>query len=341
MRSVEPLLSVRDLSVRFGRGEGTLQALDGVSFDVTQGEMLALVGESGCGKSVAMMAVLGLLPRRGVEVTASRIMLDGIDLRGATRRTLRQVRGGRIGMVFQDPMTSLNPVHRIGDQISETLHVHEGLRGSAVRARVRDLLDLVRIPDAARRIDSYPHELSGGMRQRVMIAMALACRPDLLIADEPTTALDVTVQAQIMELIATLRSDLGMSVILVSHDLGLVAASADRVAVMYAGRIVEQAPVAELFRAPSHGYTAGLLMSLPDGTAAARSRLAEIPGTVPRLSKPLPACAFAPRCRFAEPACTGERPPLLAVGPGHLAACRRVAAVAAALSDHPVVKEWT
>jgi len=237
-------------------------------------------------------------------------------------------------------MTSLNPVHRVGDQIAETLRAHGGLRGAALRARVRELFDLVRIPDAARRVDSYPHELSGGMRQRMMIAMAIACSPDLLIADEPTTALDVTIQAQIMELIASLRGELGMSVILVSHDLGLVAASADRVAVMYAGRIVEEATVEALFRAPSHGYTAGLLMSLPDAAAAPRSRLAEIGGSVPRLSAPLPSCTFAPRCAFAEPACAAERPPLVAVGPGHRTACRRAAAVAAALSEHPVAREW-
>ena len=333
-------LSVENLSVVFGRGQRIVQALDAVSFSVAKGEILSLVGESGCGKSVTMLAILGLLPPRSGRVRADHVRLAGKDLAGANAKTLRSIRGRRIGMIFQDPMTSLTPVHTVGFQIAEVLRTHLRLSGAAARARVLELLDLVRIPDARRRIDAYPHELSGGMRQRVMIAMALACRPELLIADEPTTALDVTVQAQIMDLIGELRREMGMSVILITHDLGVVAAVADRVAVMYAGRIVEEAPVAELFRRPSHGYTAGLLRSLPSEGGAHQTRLAEIPGSVPRLAGPLDACAFAPRCAFATEDCTAHKPPRAELGARHASACVRHNEVADALGSHPIVRAW-
>lgn len=333
-------LSVQDLSLTFGTGARRLQALDGISFDVAKGEILALVGESGCGKSVTMMAILGLLPPRAGHVQAKTIQLGDTDLRAASSRDLRNIRGRRIGMIFQDPMTSLTPVYTVGFQIGEVLRRHMGLTRAAARARALDLLDLVRIPDPRRRLDAYPHELSGGMRQRVMIAMALACKPELLIADEPTTALDVTVQAQIMQLIADLRQEIGMSVVLITHDLGVVAAAADRVAVMYAGRIVEQAPVQALFQRPSHGYTAGLMRSLPGEGEIRQGRLAEIPGSVPRLSQPHPACAFAARCAFAGPACTASRPPVQELGQGHEVACFHHETVADALRDNHIVRAW-
>ncbi|MCA0401042.1 MAG: ABC transporter ATP-binding protein [Proteobacteria bacterium] len=340
MITASPTLSVRDLSVSFGATGARLQALDRVSFDVARGEILALVGESGCGKSVTMMAILGLLPERVARIEAQRIQLGELDLRKATPKALRTVRGRRIGMIFQDPMTSLTPVHTVGFQIAEVMRAHQGLSRRAAQARALELLDLVRIPDPRRRLDAYPHELSGGMRQRVMIAIALACAPELLIADEPTTALDVTVQAQIMELIADLRREMGMSVVLITHDLGVVATTADRVAVMYAGRIVEEAPVADLFRNPSHGYTAGLIRSLPGGETERQTRLAEIPGNVPRFAAPPNACAFTERCAFALPGCATTRPPDEQISQAHRCACFNREAVAAALRDTPFVRAW-
>ncbi|MCL4153341.1 UNVERIFIED_CONTAM: hypothetical protein GTU68_005901, partial [Idotea baltica] len=259
----DPVLNVRNLSVSFGKGEGKLQALDGVSLSVGRGEIRALVGESGCGKSVTMMAILGLLPLKSASIEADSIHLGDTDLRSARPSLLRSIRGRRIGMIFQDPMTSLTPVHTVGYQIGEGLRQHFKMSRNEARSRALDLMDLVRIPAPRSRLNAYPHELSGGMRQRVMIAMALACNPELLIADEPTTALDVTVQAQILNLISDLRDELGMSVVLITHDLGVVAAAADSVSVMYAGRIVEEAPVHEIFRNPTHGYTAGLLHEKP------------------------------------------------------------------------------
>ena len=339
--SAAPLLSVEDLSLRFTGKAGTLHALSGVSFAVKKGEILSFVGESGCGKSVTAMSIMGLLPRSGVDYPSGKILFDGMDLRTASQRQMRRVRGGRIGMIFQDPMTSFTPVHTVGMQIAETVVRHRGLSWADAMGRARQMLDLVRIPDAARRLDAYPHELSGGMRQRVMIAMALACDPELLIADEPTTALDVTVQAEILDLIDDLRRELGMSVILITHDLGVVAQVADRVMVMYAGRIVEEGPIEAVLKRPSHGYTAGLLTALPlPGAHNHRTRLAEIPGAVPRLDREIDACVYADRCAFAEPQCRAGLPPLAEVAPGHRAACVRAGTVSEAMGCNDIVRAW-
>ena len=312
------LVSIRGLTVGFG---GSL-ALRGIDLDIGPGEALGLVGESGCGKSVTWLAALGLLPARA-RVSGS-VRLGGAEILGAAPAVLDRVRGGRVAMIFQDPASSLNPVHRIGRQIAEALGLHQGLRGAAARAEARRLLDQVGIPDAGRRLDAYPHELSGGQNQRVMIAMALAGRPELLVADEPTTALDVTIQAQILELLGALRRDLGMALVLISHDLGVVADTCERVAVMYAGRIVEAAATARLFAAPAHPYTQGLLGALPpvDGP---RRPLAAIPGGVPEPWAMPPGCAFAPRCPRRLPACTEGLPAAVALGPQHSAACLRAA----------------
>ncbi|MDN3565983.1 ABC transporter ATP-binding protein [Paeniroseomonas aquatica] len=312
------LVSIRGLTVGFG---GSL-ALRGIDLDIGPGEALGLVGESGCGKSVTWLAALGLLPARA-RVSGS-VRLGGAEILGAAPAVLDRVRGGRVAMIFQDPASSLNPVHRIGRQIAEALGLHQGLRGAAARKEARRLLDQVGIPDAGRRLDAYPHELSGGQNQRVMIAMALAGRPELLVADEPTTALDVTIQAQILELLGALRRDLGMALVLISHDLGVVADTCERVAVMYAGRIVEAAATARLFAAPAHPYTQGLLGALPpvDGP---RRPLAAIPGGVPEPWAMPPGCAFAPRCPQRLPACTEGLPAAVALGPQHSAACLRAA----------------
>lgn len=340
MADAAPVLSVRNLSLTFGSGARRIQALDNVSLRVARGETLAVVGESGCGKSVTMMSILGLLPARTATVSADEIRLSGTDIRNASTRALRGIRGRRIGMIFQDPMTSLTPVHTIGFQIREVLRRHLKMPRTEARARAMELLDFVRIPDVARRIDAYPHELSGGMRQRVMVAMAIACSPELLIADEPTTALDVTVQAQIMELLAELRRELGMSMVLITHDLGVVAAAADRVAVMYAGRIVEEAPVEQLFRHPSHGYTAGLIRSLPLAGDARQGRLAEVPGSVPVLAAPSVGCAFANRCDFALPACRSEGLVASKVGERHHVTCINHLVVADTMKTHELVRGW-
>ena len=340
MSGRQPTLSVKNLSLTFGHGSQQLQALDNVSLELAEGEVLALVGESGCGKSITMMSILGLLPATGAKLSADDIRLGDTDLNRASQRTLRNIRGKRIGMIFQDPMTSLTPVQTVGFQIVEVLRRHLKMSRKAAYKRSIELLDLVRIPDAVRRVGAYPHELSGGMRQRVMIAMALACSPELLIADEPTTALDVTVQAQIMELIAELRRDLGMSVVLITHDLGVVASAADRVAVMYAGRIVEQASVEQLFRHPSHGYTAGLIRSLPLAGEERQRRLVEIPGSVPRLSSPSIGCAFADRCDFATPACRQGPLAPVEISEGHSVNCINHAMVVKAMHSHELVRAW-
>lgn len=340
MTHATPILRVEDLSITFGQKEKALQALDRVSLEVRKGEILALVGESGCGKSVTMMAILGLLSKHSARVEASAIQLGETDLKGASERHLQNIRGNRIGMIFQDPMTSLNPVHTVGFQIGEVLVRHRGASRRQARARALELLELVRIPDPRRRLDAYPHELSGGMRQRVMIAMALACEPELLIADEPTTALDVTVQAQIMSLIGDLRREFGMSVVLITHDLGVVAAVADRVAVMYAGRIVEEGPIAAVLSRPSHGYTAGLLRSLPSESQVRQQRLTEIPGSVPRLSTAATSCAFAPRCAFADATCQAGVPNMVALDHAHSSRCFHHATVFAALADNQIVRAW-
>jgi peptide/nickel transport system ATP-binding protein len=316
MMQTGALVEIRDLRVSF---DG-VAALRGIDLSVGRGESLALVGESGCGKSVTWLAALGLLPKRA-SVTGS-VTLDGQELLGAPAGALDKVRGGRVAMIFQDPASSLNPVHRIGRQLVEALRLHRGMTGTQAREEARRLLDQVGMPDAKRRLDAYPHELSGGQNQRVMIAMALAGQPELLIADEPTTALDVTIQAQILQLLADIRRDTGMALVLVSHDLGVVAETCERVCVMYAGRIVEQAPAQTLFDAPAHPYSQGLLAALPpmDG---ARRPLAAIPGGVPEpWAMPL-GCAFAPRCVHRHAACDAAVPLLAAAGAGRTqqAAC--------------------
>ena len=312
----EPVLSVRDLSVRFGTRRGIAEVVNGVSWEVAAGETLAIVGESGCGKSVSNLAIMGLVPQPPARV-GGEVRFGGRDLVGAPEEELRRVRGAGIGMVFQDPMTSLNPVVTVGRQIAEGIELHLGLRGRAARERGTELLGLVGIPDAARRYDDFPHQFSGGMRQRVMIAMALAGQPKVLIADEPTTALDVTTQAQIVELVARLQVELGTAVVWITHDLGVVAGIADRVVVMYAGEVVEEGPVDELYAHPRHPYTIGLLESLPSA-ATPGTDLATIPGLPPDPHERPPGCAFHPRCGQRRDArCATERPPLREVSPGH------------------------
>ncbi len=314
-----PALAVEELSLRFLVEGRPLEVLDRISFAVQPGRTLAIVGESGCGKSVAALAVMGLLPPNA-RVTGS-VRLAGRDILDLPAEERRKLRGAAMAMVFQEPMTSLNPAFTAGEQVAEALRAHRGLDARAAFAEAIRMLDRVRIPDAARRARQYPHQLSGGMRQRVMIAMALACRPSLLIADEPTTALDVTVQAQILALLDELKRETGTAVILITHDLGVVADHAEDVVVMYAGRIAEHAPTATLFAAPQHPYTVGLLGAAPrlDG---AGSRLASIEGTVPDLRYPPPGCRFAPRCPFAVARCA-ETPPLAELAPLHRAACWR------------------
>jgi oligopeptide/dipeptide ABC transporter ATP-binding protein len=297
---------------------GGVPVLEDVSFAIAPGETLGLVGESGCGKSVTALSIMRLLPEPPARIESGRIVFDGTDLLDLDAERLRSIRGDRIAMIFQEPMTSLNPVFTIGDQIGESLIVHRGASRAAARAEAARLLDLVGIPAAASRLDRYPHELSGGQRQRAMIAIALACKPRLLIADEPTTALDVTVQAQILDLIARLRRELGMAVLLITHDLGVVAEFCDRVAVMYAGRIVEEAPATALFAAPGHRYTEALLRSMPAANAPGRD-LPSIPGSVPPPAARGAGCVFAPRCGFATPRCRAELPPLCA--PPHRLRC--------------------
>ena len=315
------VLDVRDVSVRIRVPGGRhVQAVDRVSFSVGRGETLAVVGESGCGKTMLAMSILGLLPAGG-EITTGSVELDGEDLRTATPARMRDIRGARIGTIFQEPMTSLNPVFTIGRQIGEVIERHERVGRRAALPRVTELLRLVGIPDAGRRVDQYPHELSGGMAQRVMIAMAIACGPELLLADEPTTALDVTIQAAILRVLDDLRRRLDMAVVLITHDLGVVADVADRVMVMYAGRAIEQASVDDLFAAPQHPYTRGLLGAVRrSGATVPRSRLVEIPGVVPTLLEPATSCAFAPRCPRADDRCRTELPMLEEVRPGHAAA---------------------
>jgi peptide/nickel transport system ATP-binding protein len=319
-----PLLRVENLKTHFHTRDGVVRAVDGVSFDVMPGETLAVVGESGCGKSVTAMSILRLLPMPPARIADGRIEFDGRNLLELSEPDMRKVRGNAISMIFQEPMTSLNPVLTIGRQIAEALVLHRGMSEKQAMTRAAEMLRKVHIPEAERRLTQYPHELSGGMRQRVMIAMALACGPRLLIADEPTTALDVTIQAQILELMRELREETGASMILITHDLGVVAEVAHRVVVMYAGRKVEEAPIAELFAAPRHPYTRGLLGSMPhlgDSVNETGKRLVEIPGMVPSLKDPAPGCLFAPRCPNAGDRCATEVPPLEQHAPGHSAAC--------------------
>jgi oligopeptide/dipeptide ABC transporter ATP-binding protein len=318
----EPLLRVRDLKTYFvtEQGSGTARAVDGVSFEVYPGETLGLVGESGCGKTVTSLSLLRLIPEPPGHIRpGSFVEFEGRNLLTLGLRELRAIRGNQIAMIFQEPLTSLNPVLTVGDQIAEAAILHQGLARRAARRRTIEMLRLVGIPDPAERVDHYPHQMSGGMRQRVMIAMALVCHPKLLIADEPTTALDVTIQAQILELLERLQTELGMAVLLITHDLGVVAGAADRVVVMYAGQVAEQAPTGQLFAHPLHPYTEALLASVPRLEATAgrgRSRLHSIPGQVPAATAWPEGCRFHPRCPYAWDRCRREEPPLLDAGTG-------------------------
>jgi len=315
-----PLLSIEGLRTVFPTGAGELAAVDGVDLTVRRGQTLGIVGESGCGKSMLSLSVMGLVPAPG-RIAGGRIVFDGEDLAKLPAEKLRQLRGKRIAMVFQEPMTSLNPVYTVGYQIVEAMRAHEpGTPYAQLRERAIAALERVRITAPAQRFDAYPHQLSGGMRQRVMIAMALACSPDLLIADEPTTALDVTVQAQVLDLLREIQRETGMAIVLITHDLGVVAGMADEVAVMYAGRVVERAPVAAIFDDPQHPYTLGLLGSMPR-LEEERSRLLVIEGSLPPPGQVPKGCRFHPRCVFGTHACTLQDPPLLAMGTAHGAAC--------------------
>ncbi len=319
----KPLLEVRNLKTYFYTEDGVVSAVDGVSFEVYPGEVLGIVGESGCGKSVTSLSIMRLIAPPG-KITEGEILLDGQNLLKFSEDEMTRVRGNRISMIFQQPQTALNPVFQVDDQIGEVLNIHKSLGKDAGRKRAVELLKMVGIPDAERRAEAYPHELSGGMAQRVMIAMALACVPELLIADEPTTALDVTIQAQILDLMRDLRSKMGTSVILITHDLGVVAEMAERVAVMYAGEIVEQADVKALFAQPLHPYTQGLIGSIPI-LGQIKERLEVIPGSVPNLVNLPPGCRFAPRCtareKFGLKICTDVKPDLAEVAPGHQVRC--------------------
>jgi peptide/nickel transport system ATP-binding protein len=326
---VNSILEVRDLHTQFNTLDGVVRAVDGVSFELARGETLGIVGESGCGKSVTALSILRLIPPETGRISQGSIKFEGEELTTLGEEAMKRLRGHRISMIFQEPMTSLNPVLTVGTQIAENVVRHMGVPWSAARERSREMLDLVRIADAKRRLDEYPHQLSGGMRQRVMIAMALSCDPQVLIADEPTTALDVTIQAQILDLMLELKEKTGTAIVLITHDLGVVAETTERVVVMYAGRKVEEAPVGALFEEPLHPYTRGLMRAIPRldieaDAAGTRPRLQEIPGLVPRLTQPILGCAFAPRCGFATERCAVEAPPLVDVGGGHTVACWEV-----------------
>jgi peptide/nickel transport system ATP-binding protein len=326
---------VEDLRTYFFTRDGVVRAVDGVSFSVASGETLAIVGESGCGKSVTSLSILRLVASPPGRIVSGRIAFEGRDLLGLSEAEMRGIRGNEISMIFQEPMTSLNPVLTIGRQIGETLKLHQGLGWRETLERTLDMMRLVGISEPERRVRQYPHELSGGMRQRVVIAMALACSPKLLVADEPTTALDVTIQAQILDLMRQLKAKTGAAIVLITHDLGVVAEMAQRVVVMYAGRKAEEAPVADLFARPRHPYTLGLLRSVPRLGASLGGgpmpRLADIPGTVPSLREAIPGCPFAPRCAFSTEICSREMPPFEAkAGPLHGAACHHSDRVARA-----------
>ena len=307
------LLELKNLTTEIALSKSTVHALDRVSFDLAAGETLGIVGESGCGKTMTAMSIEQLLPPGG-RIAAGEVLFEGHDLVGMTSSQLRRLRGSEIGMVFQDPSTSLNPVKRIGDQVAEPLLLHSGVSKAAARKQVVDMFEMVGIPSPKRRFDDYPHQLSGGQRQRVVIAMALICRPKLLIADEPTTALDVTIQKQILDLVDSLRAELNMAMILVTHDLGVIAGRADRVAVMYAGRIVELAATAELFARPRHRYTQALFEALPERVSGTAERLYSIPGLPPDLTAPPAGCRFAARCRHVDETCLSNDPELQAIG---------------------------
>ncbi|WP_135466226.1 ABC transporter ATP-binding protein [Crenalkalicoccus roseus] len=321
------LLEIENLQTHFRTPDGVNRAVDGVSFNVEAGETLAVVGESGCGKSVTAMSILRLIPEPPGRI-AGAIRFQGRNLLELSDREMRDIRGNEISMIFQEPMTSLNPVLTVGRQIGETLRLHQGLNRQQAEARAVEMLQLVGIPEPQRRVREYPHQLSGGMRQRVMIAIALACNPKLLIADEPTTALDVTIQAQILDLMRDLKRRVGAAIVLITHDLGVVAEVAERVVVMYAGRKVEEAQVGPLFRTPRHPYTQGLLGSVPklgSSLTGTETRLAEIPGLVPSLKQKIPGCVFASRCPHATDLCREVAPALEEKAPGHVAACHYAA----------------
>ena len=317
---MQPLLEVRGLRTYFHTDRGLFRAVDGVDFSVSRGKTVGLVGESGCGKSVTSLSVMGLVASPPGEVEAEAVLFEGRNVLGLSADERRRLRGGKMSMIFQEPMTSLNPVHTIGQQIVEAILAHTALSPQAARKRAVEMLELVRIPSAGERFDDFPHRLSGGMRQRVMIAMALSCEPTLLIADEPTTALDVTIQAQILDLLQDLQRRLGMAILIITHDLGVIAEVADEVLVMYAGKIVEQAPVDALFADPQHPYTIGLLGSIPR-LDREREQLATIEGTVPSPNRQPKGCRFAPRCPFADRRCHEEPPPLREAGADHRVAC--------------------
>ncbi|MBB3898871.1 ABC transporter ATP-binding protein [Roseococcus suduntuyensis] len=317
------LLEISGLKVHFRTDDGMVRAVDGVDIGVDRGETVCVVGESGCGKTVTAMTVLKLIAMPPGKIVAGSIMFEGRDIVPMSPAQMRAIRSKQIGIVFQEPMTSLNPVYTVGQQIAETVRHHEGLSKKAAYERAADMLRLVNIPSPQRRVHDYPHQFSGGMRQRVMIAMALSCNPKLLIADEPTTALDVTIQAQILELLTEMKERLGMAVMLITHAMGVVAETAQRVVVMYAGKVVEEATVEDLFANPRHPYTQGLIRSIPriDLAATTHTRLEAIPGTVPSLLNPPKGCRFAARCRYVTEACLAAEPPLVEKAPGHKAAC--------------------
>ena len=317
------LLEIRGLKTQFATDSGTIHAVDGVDLAIDRGETLGVVGESGCGKSVTAMSIMKLIASPPGRIAAGEILWEGRDLVPLGSEAMCRLRGKEIAIVFQEPMTSLNPVYPIGEQIAEVIRLHQGLRRREALDKAVEMLKLVRIAQPGRRSRDYPHQFSGGMRQRVMIAMALSCSPKLLIADEPTTALDVTIQAQILDLLAEMQSRMGMAVMLITHAMGVIAETAQRVVVMYAGKVVEEAGVEALFEEPLHPYTQGLIRSIPriDSAAIEKKRLEVIGGVVPDLLDPPPGCRFAPRCRFAKPECTDRTPPLREVRPGHKVAC--------------------
>jgi peptide/nickel transport system ATP-binding protein len=318
-----PLLEIKGLKTHFTTDDGIVRAVDGVDISINRGETLCVVGESGCGKTVTAMSILQLIAMPPGRIVAGQIIFEGRDLVPLTSHQLDEVRAKEIGFIFQEPMTSLNPVLTVGEQIAESLRRHEGLPQKQALARTVEMLKLVQIPNAEARVHDYPHQFSGGMRQRVMIAMALACQPKLVIADEPTTALDVTIQAQILDLLQDMKERFGMAVMLITHAMGVVAETAQRVVVMYAGKVVEEADVGSLFERPSHPYTQGLIRSIPriDLDSEHKTRLEVIAGSVPILINPAPGCRFAPRCRFAMSLCFEREPVLREIAPGHRMAC--------------------
>ena len=318
-----PLLEIKGLKTHFSTDDGIVQAVDGVDITINKGETLCVVGESGCGKTVTAMSILKLIAMPPGRIAAGQIIFEGRDLVPLTSNDLDEIRAKEIGFIFQEPMTSLNPVLTIGEQIAESLRRHEGLPQKQALARTVEMLNLVQIPNAKARVHDYPHQFSGGMRQRVMIAMALACQPKLVIADEPTTALDVTIQAQILDLLQDMKERFGMAVMLITHAMGVVAETAQRVVVMYAGKVVEEDTVDRLFENPSHPYTQGLIRSIPriDLASERKIRLEAIGGTVPSLINPAPGCRFAPRCRYVMGVCTEREPLLREIAPGHRMAC--------------------